>query len=161
MKTFKDNMGQMWNLQLTLARTRVLREKLGLDLLNPQHYLQVCSSLTDRMAFVFLLCEEEARSMDISAEGFEERLYGDGFADQASIAFLAETEFFFQRLGQDAMAKLARRSIETMKAGQARLSEMLTSGQFDSLLDDAESEIQKLLQGSAGSGSPSSQPSSA
>ena len=38
-----------------LGKVRQLREKLGLDLLDSQHHLQVLNSLTDRLAFAFLL----------------------------------------------------------------------------------------------------------
>jgi hypothetical protein len=154
MKTFTDNQGEIWNLTLSLAKIRKMRESLGLDILNPTHYLQIMSSLTDRLAFAYLLCEEQAKRIEVSIDQFEERLYGDGFANKASLAFLGETELFFQKLGQAAMASLAKRTIESMKAGQTRLDEMIASGQFDSLLNQAESEMASLLQPSDGAGSP-------
>lgn len=152
MTSFKDNMNQDWTLNLTLSKTRKLREKLGLDLLNPQHYLQVLNSLTDRLAFVYLLCEDQAKQYEVSIDEFEERLYGDGFSTSASMAFLEETESFFRKLGQSAMETLARKSIQSMTAGQARVAEMMSSGQFDSLLDRAQSEMESLLPGTAGAG---------
>lgn len=155
MKTFTDNQGEIWNLTLSLAKIRKMRESLGLDILNPTHYLQIMSSLTDRLAFTFLMCEEQARRIEVSADQFEERLYGEGFANKASLAFLGETELFFQKLGQSAMASLAKKTIESMKAGQIRLDEMIASGQFDSLLNQAESEMENLLQQSDGVGSQS------
>lgn len=161
MKSFKDNQGQQWNLALTLGKVRTLREKLGLDLLNPQHYLQILGSLTDRLAFVFLLVEPQANDIGIDVDEFEERLYGDGFATEAGTAFLLETELFFQKLGQKAMAGLAKSSIKSMAAGQAKLDEMLTSGQFDSLLNQAQGEIDRLMQLSGGNGSPNSEQSRA
>lgn len=153
MKQFKDNQAQVWNLTLTLAQVRNLRGVLGLDLLNPQHYLQVLNSLTDRLAFTFLLVEPQAKELGVDADQFEERLYGESFSNEASLAFLEETELFFQKLGQKALASLAKRSIESMRSGQARLDEMMTTGQFDSLLDKAEAEMQQLLQPSGGTGS--------
>lgn len=153
MKSFKDAEGQTWNLSLTLGKVRQLREKLGLDLLNPSHYLQILNSLTDRLAFCFLLVEDQAKAIGVDADAFEERLYGPGVSTSASHAFLEETQNFFQKLGQTSMEALARKSIESMKAGQARIDEMITTGQFDSLLDRAEEEIQKMLQPSGGSGS--------
>lgn len=155
MKTFKDNKNQSWQISLTLQKVRKLREKLGLDLLNPQHYLQVLESLTDRLAFCFLLCEDAAKKQDIDVDEFETRLYGDGVAAEAGIAFLSECELFFRKLGQEALAELTKKSIASMRSGQARLDEMLKTGQLDSLMDQAESEIQKLLQPSVGSGSQS------
>lgn len=163
MKTFTDNQGQIWTLILTLGKTRKMRESLGLDILNPNHYLQILASLTDRLAFTFLLVEQQANDLRIDADDFEERLYGEGFADKASLAFLGETEVFFQKLGQSAMTRLANRSIETMKSGQTRLNEIIASGQLDSLMEKAEREarenMEKELRASVGSGSLNSQPS--
>lgn len=153
MKSFKDNQGHTWNLSLTLGKVRQMREKLGLDLLNPTHYLQILNSLTDRLAFCFLLVEDQAKAIGIDVDGFEERLYGDTVSTDAGLAFLEETELFFQKLGQKALATLARKSIESMRSGQARIDEMITTGQFASLLDQAEAEMQKMLQLSGGSGS--------
>ena len=147
-------MHQQWNLSLTLGKVRNLRDKLGLDLLNPQHHLQVLNSLTDRMAFVFLLCESQAKEYEIDVDEFEERLMGDGFADDASVAFLEELSDFFQRLGQVGLAKITQRSIKTMKAGKERMTQMIANGHFDSLLDTVEKEMAQLLQENAGSGSP-------
>ena len=76
MSTFKDNMHQDWTVSLTLGKVRTLREKLGLDLLNPSHYLQVLSSLTDRMAFVFLLCEDQAKEFEVDAAKISHVRYG-------------------------------------------------------------------------------------
>ena len=138
MKTFTDNRGEIWTLALTLGKTRKLREALGLDLLAPPNYLQILGSLTDRLAFVFLLVEDKAKEIGVDADAFEERLYGGDYATNASIAFLEETELFFQKLGQDAMSNLAKRSIASMSLGQERVSEMMKTGQFDSALDAAE-----------------------
>ncbi|GAA4465432.1 hypothetical protein GCM10023156_53200 [Novipirellula rosea] len=140
-----------------------MREALGLDLLNPNHYLQILNSLTDRMAFVFLLCEEKATAMKVDADQFEERLYDspqrDGVSTEASLAFIQETEDFFLKLGQKALAAIARKSIESMKSGKAKVDEMIASGQFDSLLQKAQDEMDALLPPSVGSGSSNSQPS--
>ena len=155
MRSFSDNMHQQWNLSLTLGKVRNLRDKLGLDLLNPQHHLQVLNSLTDRMAFVFLLCESQAKEYEVDVDEFEERLMGDGFADDASVAFLEELSDFFQRLGQVGLAKITQRSIKTMKAGKERMTQMIANGHFDSLLDTVEKEMEQLLPENAGSGSQS------
>lgn len=157
MKTFTDNEGQIWTLSLSLQKTRKMREALGLDLFNPQHYLQILNSLTDRLAFVFLLCEQSAKEIDVNADQFEMRLYDkpgkEGISQRASLSFLEETEAFFLLLGQKAMAALARKSIESMKAGQAKVDEMMATGQFDSLLDQAQNEVEAMLQTNVGSGS--------
>jgi len=141
MKSFKDNQGQQWNLSLTLGKVRQIREKLGIDLLNPTHYQQLITSLTDRLAYCFLLCEEQGREIGVNdGDDFEERLYGDGISDGASDAFIGETVLFFQKLGQKSMAVLAEKSWKLHQAGQAKVHDLMSTGQFASLLDRAEQE---------------------
>ncbi|QDV44368.1 hypothetical protein Enr13x_42330 [Stieleria neptunia] len=165
MKTFKDNMGQQWTVALSLQRVRAIRERIGIDLFHPTQYQYLISSLTERLTYLFLLCEEQAKEASIGADEFEQRLYGDGFADQASIALLAETENFFQKLGQTAMAILARKQIESIKAGQERLLELIDSGEFERQLDEGTAAVLSMIpeptkpQPSSGSGSQNSAPS--
>lgn len=149
MKTFSDNRGQIWNLSLTLGKVRKVRDALGLDLLNPNHYQQILSSLTDRLAYAFLLCEEQAKGLDIDADEFEGRIYGK--TSEASHALLGESASFFRLLGpdQEPMALLAEKSIESMKAGSARLKEMKSTGQLDSLFGQMETAMDELIQRTA------------
>lgn len=116
--------------------------------------MQVLASLTERLTFVFLLCEEDAKEQEITVDDFESRLYGEKIANEASYAFLAECEAFFRRLGQIAMAEMTKNSIASMRSGQARLDKMIEDGQLDSLLAKAEGEMEKMLQSSDGVGLP-------
>ncbi|GAB5513516.1 hypothetical protein [Rhodopirellula baltica] len=154
MKTFSDSRGQIWNLSLTLGKVRKVRDALGLDLLNPNHYQQILSSLTDRLAYVFLLCEEQAKGLDIDADEFEKRIYGK--TSEASHALLGESAAFFRKLGpdQEPMALLAEKSVESMKAGSARLKEMKSTGQLDSLFGQMETAMDELIQQTAPPKSP-------
>lgn len=96
--------------------------------------MQVLNSLTDRLAFVFLLVQDEAEKIGLDADGFEERLMGDDFAHEASKAFLEETESFFRKLGQKGLVSLAKNSVTAMDAGRTRLSDLTDSGDFDSMI---------------------------
>lgn len=152
MQSFKDAEGRSWNIALTIGKVRQLREKLGLDLLDTQHHLQVINSLTDRLAFVFLLVEDQAKDDGLSPEELELRFYGEGIASAASIAFLKELENFFQRLGQTVLARLTASSIEAMNKAQVRLDDLLKSGKVDSLLEEATKEMERMMLGEDGNG---------
>ena len=104
------------------------------------------------MAFCFLMVEEEARRFGVNDDEFEERLYGDGIADSASVAFLEETELFFQKLGQSGMANLAKVSMETMRMGQAKMNELLANGVIDSAIAQATRQMEELSVPSGGNG---------
>ncbi|QDT07794.1 hypothetical protein K227x_62220 [Rubripirellula lacrimiformis] len=155
MKTFKDNQGHEWNLALSLASVRKHRQTLGLDLFNHEHHRQVMESLVDRLAFCFLLVEEQAKAIEVSVDQFEERLYGDGFSTEAGVAFLEELADFYQKLGQKAFAMLTTIAIKAIRAGETRMQDLESSGQITSLISQAEDEVERMFQESAGNGSPS------
>jgi hypothetical protein len=156
MRTFQDNEGHTWTLTLSLAKIRRMREKLGLDLLNPEHFTRVCTSVTEQMTFCFLLVEDQAREIGITdPDVFEERLYGEGITTAAGFALLEEIELFSRKLGQNTAAALAKKTIEIMKAGNANMENLLSTGQLDLLMDRAAQKTMQKLQEIAGSGSSS------
>ena len=159
MKKFKDNLGQEWVLSLNLGKVRKFRDRIGLDLLHPQHHLQVLQSKTDRLTFVFMLCEEQSKKYEVNVDEFEERLYGEGFADAASDAFLEDLADFYQRLGEDGLAGMTVRSLATMRKARKRLVKMMKTGEFTSVLDRAESQMETMLQDEGGNGSQDSEQS--
>ena len=156
MQTFKDNKNRKWVIDLTIAKVRRLRDALGLDLMNPQHYVSVLQSLTDQLSFVFLLVEHEAKEEGIDADGFERRLQGEGIATGASLAFLNELAVFFRKFDLEAFAKMADNSIRMRKKAQASFNEMIASGRFDSAMEQATMEMEAMLHGIDGNTSPTS-----
>lgn len=146
-------MNQDWTLSLNLSKVRKLRDKLGLEIFNPAHYHQILESLVDRLAFVALLCEDQAKEIGVSGDEFEERLHGDGFVTRASLAFLRETADFFHSLGLEAMHSLATKAISWMESGQAKLDHLMKTGQLDSMMDRAKEEMERKFAENAGSSS--------
>lgn len=114
--------------------------------------MQILNSLTDRLTICFLLCEDQAKRINVDADEFEERLYGEGFATEASNALLKETEDFFRKLGQTAMAEIANKSIKSMTTAQDAMAEMVSTGQLDSLLESAFQELNQATQLAANDG---------
>ena len=135
MSYFTDNQGETWQLNLTIRKVKKLSEALGLDLLNPVHYMTVTSSITERLTFVFMLCEEQAKARDIDEDGFEERLYGENVSHEASQAFLEATKDFFTRMGQPQMSKLAQNSMAAMESGRSQLLEMESDGSLEQTIE--------------------------
>jgi hypothetical protein len=158
LKTFKDNLDQQWQLCLTVPKVRKIRQKIGLDLLHPDHHLQVLTSLTDRLTYVFLLCEDQAKELKISPDEFEERLQGPGFCDEASKALLEECSDFFRKFDQEMMAKLTEENLKIMQKAKGKQAQLIDSGELDSMIEQASKEIQGEAMPSAendGSGSTS------
>lgn len=102
-RQFTDNKGQKWTITITLKKCRYVRERLPLDIFNPEDWQELLKSLGSRLAYVWWLVQDQAQELEVSDEQFEERLYGKGIADNASNEFLAEMADFFRRLGQEGM----------------------------------------------------------
>ena len=146
MKEFKDNTGEAWSLRLNLGTVYKLHEKLGLDLCVHSHLLRVISSLTDRMAFVFCLCESQAKDRGVDADEFEDRI--QGCLHTASVAFCEEVADFFRRSAEPeliALQRLVVKHVECMKNGRKSISELIESGLYDSQLDEAVAKGQAEL----------------
>lgn len=147
MQSFKDNEGQTWNIALSIGKARQISEKVGLDICNQDHHMQVLGSFLDQMTFVFLIVEDQAKKRGVDVDGFELLLEGDDVSTNASVAFLEELENFFLRHGKRfaAHAKLTRASVEIMKKANARLADMVDTGKMDSLIDDARNQLETLI----------------
>ena len=116
-------------------------------------------SLTERIAYVFVLCQDQATELEIDEDEFEARLMGDDICDGASDALLEELTDFFLRCGQKAKARLTAKHLASLKRGRETVDRLIETGQIDSALDqEAENLIRKLL-GILGDGSPNSNPS--
>ena len=152
MRTFQDNQGQKWNLSISLADLRKHRNTLGLDLFSHKHHTQVMESLLDQLSFCFLLCEEQAKKLDVSIEEFEERLQGDGIATEAGVQFLEALADFYLSYGKKALAMLTQVAIRAIRAGEARMADLEETGQIDSLIAQADKEVEKALHANDGRG---------
>lgn len=154
MATFKDNQNQPWNVKATLWKVRKVAEVLGLELFNPVHYQNLKLSLTDRMAYLFLLCEDQAKELQIDADEFEERLYGANISDNASAALFEEFESFARRLGQTALAKEIQADRRVMAGALELAKELVDSGKLDSVLEEQTAQRLNQLRVIAGIESP-------
>ena len=147
MQSFKDNEGQTWNLKLTIYKARQISEKIGLDICNQTHHMQVLGSFLDQVAFIFLIVEEQAKSRGVDVDRFDLLLQGDDVSTDVSVAFMEELENFFLRYGKKfaAHAKLTRASVEIMKKANARVADMVNTGKMDSLIENARNELETLI----------------
>lgn len=150
MKTFRDNQDHVWTLALTLTKVRRLAETIGVDLLNPDHFMRFMQSLTDQLTIIWLLVERQAKDEEISdPDEFELRMYGDDIASKAQQALMLECSDFFQKLGRLIQAKQARRMAEAIEAELAWM-QTATTGEIDSLFDESIKEVETKLRESGG-----------
>ena len=108
MKIFKDNTGREWQLVLNVYAMKQIRAKLGIDLIN---VIQLDKSgnvkvdLIDQIAndpcllvdILWVLCEEQAKVLNVTDVAFGSALAGDAIED-ATKAFLDELVDFFPEM---------------------------------------------------------------
>ena len=98
-RQFTDNKGEKWTISITLWKTRYVRERLPLDIFNPNDWTELMTCLGSRFAYVWWLLQDQAKELNVDAEEFERRLYGGTYLLDASAEFQAELADFFRRLG--------------------------------------------------------------
>ena len=105
MKIFKDNTGREWQLVLSVYAMKQIRAKLGIDLINVIQLDKtgnVKVDLIDQIAndpcllvdILWVLCEEQAKVLNVTDVAFGSALAGDAIED-ATKAFLDELVDFF------------------------------------------------------------------
>ena len=108
MKIFKDNTGREWQLVLNVYAMKQIRAKLGIDLINVIQLDKtgnVKVDLIDQIAndpcllvdILWVLCEEQAKVLNVTDVAFGSALAGDAIED-ATKAFLDELVDFFPEM---------------------------------------------------------------
>ena len=144
MRTFKDNSGRTWTVELNVHQMKRIRARLGVDLVNVialDAGGKVKVDLVDRIAndpcllvdILWVCVEEEAKAAGVTDEQFGRSLAGDSI-ETATAAFLDELVDFFpgaRRLFLKKAVDLARK-FETENAEM--LEKALASPEFEERL---------------------------
>ena len=122
MRTFKDNSGRTWTVELNVHQMKRIRARLGVDLVNVialDAGGKVKVDLVDRIAndpcllvdILWVCVEDEAKAAGVSDEDFGRSLAGDSI-ECATAAFLDELVDFFpgaKRLFRKKAVELSRK----------------------------------------------------
>ncbi len=142
MRTFRDSKGRTWELSLTIGSAKRVRDKLGINLLEPEggDPPLLTRLATDVILFcdvLYVMVQPEAERLQVSDIDFGEALGGDALAE-ATNAFYEEMIDFFRLCGRMDLAKMADKQRTMLglvvKMAEGKISEF-----------DAESEIQKIF----------------
>ena len=122
MNQFVDNTGAAWSLTITLGAARRVKQKLGVDLLDPasksnelpvsQRLLYDDLFLTDVIA---ALLEPQFKERGIDKDAFFERIDG-ATLKRVDAAFWEEYRAFFEARGKEWAAKALTLDLETRQA---------------------------------------------
>ena len=136
MKTFTDNKGRVWEVELNIRQMKRVRDILGIDLVNIISTGKdgaVATDTLDRVAndpillvdILWVLCEGQAKPAGVTDDDFGSSLAGDSI-EEATRAFLDELVDFFpgaRRLFLKKAVDLARKyeteNLEVLKKALA------------------------------------------
>ena len=153
MRNFEDEEGQNWEIVLTIASAKRVRDLLQVNLLEldqgePPLIARLTSDVILLIDVIFCLVKPQADKLKISDEQFAEGLGGEA-AERATKAFLEELADFFRGLGREEMAQAIERAQEVIRLGVKKAAEQIAAM-------DLEGELDRILGGSSTSspGSP-------
>jgi len=140
MKTFRDNAGREWAIEVTVAAVKRVRSLIQVDLLEAADGKLLEKLASDPVLLcdvVFCLVQPEAKARGISDEDFGRGLAGEAI-ERATAAFLEELVDFFPP---------ARRRLLSKALGKLRLLETKAFAVAEKRLDSPEldQELERLL----------------
>ena len=151
MKTFTDNKGRTWTLEVTVATVKRVRALCRVDLnsiVELDKNNKPSAELLERLSsdpvllvdVLYAVCKPQADKLGITDEDFGEAMAGDAI-EQATGALLDEIVDFFPTAKRMAMQKIlaATRRFEVL--AKKRLEDLLANGKFE---DKLVSELERL-----------------
>lgn len=125
MREFRDCAGRKWNLSLTLGSAMRLKEKMGIDLLQPeQGDPPLLTRLgTDELLLGEVLCsllEQQFDDLKVTVEQVRDSFDGETLM-QAQKAFYEELSDFFQHRGRPDRAKAVAAQAKVIQAAVAAM----------------------------------------
>lgn len=144
MKTFTDNTGREWAIDLTIGAAKRLKSLLNVDLLNFARFQDTIGTLTtDRDVFcsaLFCLVQAQANAKQIVEDAFWDSMNGDTL-DAAIEAFVQELIAFFPLVQRPALVKAWEKinqvQAKAVKAMTAKLDSPAMDAQIDEMIERA------------------------
>jgi hypothetical protein len=134
MKTFKDNAGRTWTVDVNIAAVKRVRSLLDIDLIKGVVKEGVIDELATNPVLlcdvVYAVCKPDADKQNITDEQFGQAMAGDAI-DLATEALLKELVDFFPE---------AKRRVLRKAMGRFKKMEMKALEVADKYLEDPESE---------------------
>ena len=145
MRYFKDSSGREWSISVTIGAAMLLKEKLGIDLLQPeQGKVPLVTRLgTDEILLaqtIATLLEKQFDEKKVSATDIYD-LFDGATLEAAHKAFYEDLIDFFQKSGRDDRATIIRRQMEVIMLGVEKMKTRIEGIDIQARLDQ---EIQRL-----------------
>lgn len=157
MKTFTDTAGRTWQISLTVAAAKRVRDLAEVDLLTILDGQLLQRLGRDPILLVDVLwaiCLPQATAANISAEQFGESLAGD-VIELATDAFLAEVIDFFPRGNREVLRAALARQTEVNSQAASAIQERINGPTVDLVLannlKELDARLARLAAGGTGS----------
>jgi hypothetical protein len=142
MRSFRDNKGRTWAIEINVWAVKKVRGLLNVNLtgLVDDGFEKLAELMKDTITVIdviYVLCKDEADKAGVSDEDFGRAMFGDALA-HAKDAFLEElTDFFEDRRIRESLRKV----LSLSRSLQDQMMEQMTE-QMDRI--DLDAEVQKL-----------------
>ena len=149
MKTFKDNAGRDWSLSLTIGNAMLVKDRLGVDLLQPEvGDPPVLTRLgTDEMLLaqvIATLLESQFELHKIDAAQVYQCFDGPTFG-RAHEAFYKELIDFFHQRGRQDRAVAVEKQMQVILAGTKAAQTKVDGINVDAVIDQAMKKVDEEL----------------
>ena len=150
MKTFKDNAGRDWSLSLTIGNAMMVKDRLGIDLLQPEvgdppllTRLGTDEMLLAQVIAALLESQFELHKVDVTQvyQCFD----GPTFA-RAHEAFYKELIDFFHQRGRQDRATAVEKQMKMIIAGTKAAATKVEGIDVDAVIDRAMEKVDEELQ---------------
>jgi|GEM_PF-1753246 len=150
MPKFTDIEGHSWDLAITIAGARRLKEEAGVDILEPQSLQSAVDDPFKEFDVLAGICNTQMREISITVEDFDRRLADAAVHDAACQSLREALAAFFGRMGRGDLSRLVERTTSARKKLQeiavAKIESKGVSDAIDRLLAKAEQEMDRSFQ---------------
>lgn len=141
MATWKDKNGKEWNCEITIKTLKQIKQRLGIDLLEPQENIKKLIADKYLLCDVLYLAHEDAcKQQNITDEDFGGLLVGDAI-DGATKALIDSLICFFPTQQRQMLEKITKKREEVTAAIYQKIGNEIDNLPIEKVME----ELQRLF----------------
>lgn len=148
MKTFKDNAGREWTVEITVSTIKRVRSLLEVDLLEIADSDLVKRLVSDPILLcdvIYVVCKPQADEQDVTDEQFGEAMAGDAIDDATTVLLEELVDFSPSPKDRANLARALSATKRVMDRARDLVEQRLESGEIEKAADRLlKTEVDKL-----------------
>jgi hypothetical protein len=140
MKAFNDTKNRRWDLSLSIATVKRVRNLTDVDLLSildkPELLSDLASDPVQLVDVLYIIVKPQADAINVTDEQFGESLDGESI-EKATECFLEALVDFFPGARRATLKRVLDRANQFHQKSEATLTAALADGSIDKAIDDA------------------------